>query len=184
LGLQDKRILQLINNSDNKELGFELLVKKYTTKVYWVVKRMVIINEDTEDLLQEIFLKIWKNIDKFKGNSELYTWIYRIAVNETINFINHKKKKFLISIDDYTEKQISAIETDTFFPPDTIEKRLHKAITSLPPKQKAIFELRYFENLKHEQIAEILGISIGNVKSQYHNAVEKIKKMVTIDTQD
>ncbi len=179
--ITDKRILELLSDPARKEWGFELLVKKYTERVYNVVRKMVIIHEDTEDLVQEIFLKIWQNTSKFRGDSELFTWIYRIAVNETINFLNKKNKRFFIPVEDYMHKQLETVENEAFFDSGSIEKRLHKAIISLPPKQKAIFELRYFENLKHEKIAKILGISLGNVKSQYHNAVEKIKKLVSIE---
>jgi RNA polymerase sigma factor (sigma-70 family) len=181
LKITDKRILELLSDPLSKERGFELLVEKYTTRIYNLVNKMVIIPEDTEDLVQEIFLKIWKNISKFRGDSELYTWIYRIAVNETIDFLNKKNKRFFIPIEDYIHKQIETVENEAFYDFKSIEKRLHKAIISLPPKQKAIFELRYFENMKHEEIAKILDISVGNVKSQYHNAVEKIKKLVSVE---
>ena len=179
--ISDKRILDLFSNPATKHRGFELLVKKYTAKVYNVVRKMIVIHEDTEDLVQEIFLKIWKNADNFRGDSKLFTWIYKIAVNESINFLNKKNKHFFIPVDDYIEKQLETVENDAFFSGDSIEKRLQKAVLTLPPKQKAIFELRYFENMKHEEIAKILNISLGNVKSQYHNAVEKIKKTVSME---
>ncbi len=179
--ISDKRILLLLENPATKEKGFELLVQKYTARIYSLVRKMVIIHDDTEDLVQDIFLKIWINIQSFRGDSELFTWIYRIAYNETINFLNKKNKRFFIPVDDYQMLQLQTVENDAFFSGDTIEKRLQKALTQLPPKQKAIFEMRYFENMKHQDIAEILNISLGNVKSQYHNAVEKIKKFVKIE---
>jgi len=181
LDLSNKRILQLLTNPSTKEKGFELLVKKYTQKIFFIVKKMVIIQNDTEDIVQNIFLKIWLNIDTFRNESDLFTWIYRITYNETINFLNKKNKRLFIPVDDYKILQLKTVENDAFFRGDSIEKKLQKALTQLPPKQKAIFEMKYFENMKHQEIAKILKISVGNAKSQYHNAIKKIKEYINIE---
>jgi len=177
---KDHEITQLLVTGKKQE-AFSLLLKEYKQPVYWLVRKMVIIHEDTDDVVQEVFLKIWINLKKFRGDSKLYTWIYRIAVNETLNFLNKKNKRFFVPIDDYREYQSKIIDNDAFYTDDMIEKRLQKALLTLPPKQKLIFELRYFKNMKYTEIIELLGGSMGSLKASYHHAVKKIQKHLKLE---
>jgi RNA polymerase sigma-70 factor (ECF subfamily) len=139
---------------------------------------MVFDHDDANDLVQETFIKVWKNLDQFRADSKLYTWIYRIATNETLSFINKKKRKFLFPIVDYTKQLAKNLEDDNYFTGDEIQKKLHNAILTLPAKQRLVFNMKYFDELKYEEISEVLGTSVGALKASYHIAVKKIEQYV------
>ena len=178
---KDQEIIRLLALPGKKETAFSLLLKTYKEPVYWLIRKMVIVHEDADDLVQEVFLKIWVHLEKFRGDSKLYTWIYRIAVNETLNFLNKKNKRLFLPINDYREYQARMIDNDAFYTDDIIEKRLQKALLTLPPKQKLIFELKYFKNMKYEEIAELLGGTTGSLKASYHHAVKKIQQQLKFE---
>ena len=172
----DNFIISLFSDSETKTEGFKLLVKKYKEKVYWHVRRIVVSHDDANDVVQNTFIKIWENLDSFHGDSKLYTWIYRIAINESINFINKKKSALFISIDELNENFLDNLKADTNFKGDEIERQLIKAINLLPPKQRLVFYLRYFSNMPYKDIVEVLHTSENTLRSSYHQAMKKIKK--------
>ncbi|RMG82156.1 MAG: sigma-70 family RNA polymerase sigma factor [Bacteroidetes bacterium] len=176
--IPDSKILELLNG-DNPNYGFNLLMKKYKQPLYYTIRQMVIIHEDADDILQNVFIKVWKNIHTFKKEAKLYTWLYRIAVNETLNFLNAKKRRFFLPIHDYNKELSAKISQDPLFSGDDIQKLLQKAILQLPDKQRLVFNMKYFQEMKYEEIAEILGTSVGALKANYHHAVKKIEEFLS-----
>ena len=177
--ISDQDILDKFRNPATKEAGFSLLMKKYQEKIYWLIRRIVIDHEDANDVCQNVFIKVWRNLDNFKENSQLYTWLYRIATNESLTFINQKNKRasIQISTDDYDlTKQL---EADPYFEGDKLQIQLQNAIASLPEKQRAVFLLRYYDEMKYEDMSEVLQTSVGALKASYHHAVKKIEKYLT-----
>ncbi len=157
------------------------MLEKYQEKVYWVIRRMVIDHESSDDIAQETFVKVWKNLDKFKGESKLYTWIYRIATNEALTHLRKKKRRFFLSIGDIENELMSTLEADIYYSGDVIQLKLQKAILTLPEKQRLVFNMKYFEELKFREIAEVLEVTVGSLKAQYHHAVKKIEKYLKED---
>jgi RNA polymerase sigma factor (sigma-70 family) len=177
--LSDQEILDLFKNDTTKEKGFSLLVRKYQEKIYWHVRRLVVDHDDANDVCQNIFIKVWTNLDKFKENSQLYTWLYRIATNESLTFLNQKRKKDSIplSTDDYDiGEQLAA---DPYFEGDALQVKLQKAIAALPEKQRVVFLMRYYDETKYEDMSEMLDTSVGALKASYHHAAKKIEKYLT-----
>ncbi|MCD6366367.1 MAG: RNA polymerase sigma factor [Bacteroidales bacterium] len=179
--ISNEKILAFYKTPEQKEKGFSLLLKKYEKQIYWHVRHMVVIHEDTDDLVQDIFLKIWKNLKKFKGDSDLYTWIYRIATNETLSYINKKKKKYFSSIEENLEAITSSPSDTNSMSGEEIQQRLQRAMISLPPQQRTVFELKYFQEMKYEDMAKILEVTTGALKASYHHAVKKIKENVQVE---
>ena len=168
--IDDAHILALFLTNEQK--AFSSLVMKYQERIYWHVRKMVINHEDANDITQNIFIKVWKGLSKFKKESNLYTWIYRIATNETLNFIKANKNKMAQSLENI---QIENRKDDSFFSGDEIEAKLHLALATLPEKQKLVFNMKYFDELKYTEIAEILGGSVGSLKASYHHAQKKVE---------
>lgn len=177
----DEDIIEKIKDNKTVDYGFNLLMEKYQEKVYWVIRRMVIDHESSDDIAQETFVKVWKNLDKFKGESKLYTWIYRIATNEALTHLRKKKRRFFLSIGDVENELMSTLEADTYYSGDEIQLKLQKAILTLPEKQRLVFNMKYFEELKFREIAEVLEVTVGSLKAQYHHAVKKIEKYLKED---
>ncbi len=176
--MEDKELLLKFKQSESKHYAFNLLVRKYQEKVYWVIRKMVIDHEDTDDLVQEVFIKVWKNLDNFKEASQLYTWIYRIATNESLTFLRKKRKRFFLSIVDVEAELAVKIDNTSQIDGDEIQKQLQKALLKLPDKQRLVFNLKYYEEMKYEQIAEITETSVGSLKASYHHAVKKIEEIL------
>jgi len=169
-------ILQLIENASTKEKGFRLLLKTFQKQLYWQIRELTKNHEDTNDVLQNVFVKIWKYIDNFKKDSKLSTWLYRIARNESITFLNKKNKRKIANIDNETKQFVfEKIEADAELDAQTIHDKLMKAIAGLPKKQKIVFELRYFKEMKYSKMAETLNLTEGALKASYHHAVKKIE---------
>ncbi|MDG1517779.1 MAG: RNA polymerase sigma factor [Flavobacteriales bacterium] len=177
----DEDIIDKIKDNKTVDYGFNLLMEKYQEKVYWVIRRMVIDHESSDDIAQETFVKVWKNLDKFKGESKLYTWIYRIATNEALTHLRKKKRRFFLSIGDIENELMSTLEADIYYSGDVIQLKLQKAILTLPEKQRLVFNMKYFEELKFREIAEVLEVTVGSLKAQYHHAVKKIEKYLKED---
>lgn len=173
--ITDDKILEMCRNPESRNYGFNLLVRKYQKQVYYQIRRMVMDHDDANDLVQETFIKVWKKLDQFRGESKLYTWIYRIATNETLSFLNKKQKKLLLPISDYTNQLAKNLEDDNYFTGDEIQQKLQKAILSLPAKQRLVFNMKYFDEMKYEEMSEVLGTSVGALKASYHIAVKKIE---------
>lgn len=173
----DQKILDHILNKD-WEQAFKLLVKDYHQRVYWQIRRMVLIHEDADDIAQNVFIKIYQNLNSFKNESKLSTWIFRITYNETINFIHKNAKEQNVSFEDYSINIADNLSTDEYYTGDEIELKLQKAIASLPEKQRVVFMMKYYDEMKYEQISEISGTSVGALKASYHHAVTKIKEFL------
>lgn len=174
--VEEKTLITALQSKKNKETGFRELVSKYKERLYWHIRSIVINHDDSDDVLQNTFIKIFRNIDSFKGDSKLYTWMYRIATNESISFINKRAKLANISSLEYKERAIANLESDVYFEGKHIQIQLQKAIHTLPQKQQLVFNMKYFENHTYEQLSEILETSVGGLKSSYHIAVKKITK--------
>jgi RNA polymerase sigma factor (sigma-70 family) len=174
--LEDKELLLKIRNPETRSYGFNLLVRQYQQRVYWHVRKMVIDHDDSDDLTQEIFIKVHKYIDGFREDSQLFTWIYRIATNECLSFLNKKKRRFFLPIEDITEQLASKVDASfTEMDGDDIQKKLQKAILKLPDKQRLVFNMKYFDDIPYEQMAEITKTSVGALKASFHHAVKKIE---------
>ncbi len=176
---EDQEILRLVQKDATKEKGFRLLVENHQERVYQLVRRMVIIHEDADDLTQNTFIKAFKYISKFEGQSSLFTWLYRIAVNESLTFLEKKKKRYFLSMDDHQEKMMNYLERGTLLSADVIQQKLQKALLTLPEKQRLVFHLKYQEDLGYQEISEVTGTSIGALKASYHHAVKKIKVILS-----
>jgi len=173
----DQKILDHILDKD-WEQAFKLLVKDYHQRVYWQIRRMVLIHEDADDIAQNVFIKIYQNLNSFKNESKLSTWIFRITYNETINFIHKNAKEQNVSFEDYSMNIADDLSTDEYYIGDEIELKLQKAIASLPEKQRVVFMMKYYDEMKYDKISEILGTSVGALKASYHHAVTKIKEFL------
>ncbi|MBC8486522.1 MAG: sigma-70 family RNA polymerase sigma factor [Bacteroidetes bacterium] len=168
----------MCRNPESGNYGFNLLVRKYQKQVYWHIRRMVIEHNDTDDLVQDTFIKVWKNLKNFRSDSKLYTWIYRIATNEALTFLKSKKRKFFIPIVDYENHLSQSIEDDNYFSGDEIQMKLQKAILTLPEKQRLVFNMKYFNEMKYDDMSEVLGTSVGALKASFHIAAKKIESFV------
>lgn len=173
--LEDKELVQKFVNPDTRNFAYNQLVRKYQQKVYWHIRKMVIDHDDADDLTQETFIKIWKNLENFRQESQLYTWIYRIATNECLNFLSSKRRKFFLPLNDVAAELSEKIDATPTLAGEEIQKQLQKALLKLPDKQRLVFNMRYYDDLTYEQISEIVGTSVGALKASYHLAVKKIE---------
>jgi len=174
--ISDQQILDLLKNEATYEKGFRLLMQTYQERLYWHIRKMVYEHEDANDVIQNTFVKVFKSIKRFEGKSKLYTWLYRIATNESITYINKKKRKSTASLDDDENNSIAGrLKADVYFDGDEIQLKLQEAISKLPEKQKKVFNLRYFEELSYQEIADILDTSGGALKASYHHAAKKVQ---------
>lgn len=154
---------------------------EYKERVYWLVRKMVIDHDDSNDLVQEIFVKVWNNLDNFRADSQLFTWIYRIATNECLNFLKKKKRRFFIPIGDIESELSNKLERGLYLSGDDIQLKLQKALLKLPDKQRMVFNLKYHEDMRYQEMAEVTGTSIGALKASYHHAVKKIEDILNRD---
>lgn len=176
--MKDEKLLQICLDDNTANYGFNLLVRKYQEQVYQHIRRILIVHDDTDDAVQETFIKVWKNISKFRSDAKLYTWIYRIATNEALQILKKRKRKFFLPIVDYEEQLAHTLEQDEALSGDQIQLKLQKAILTLPEKQRLVFNLKYFEEMKYTDMSEILGTSEGALKASYHIAVKKIEEIL------
>ncbi|MCR5152698.1 MAG: sigma-70 family RNA polymerase sigma factor [Prevotella sp.] len=173
----EKTILQLLAQPQSRSKAFEVIVRQYGEQLYWKIRRIVVIHEDADDVLQNTFVKAWNNIDDFQGKSKLITWLYRIAVNEALDFM--RRKKNVAELDDQAPTSVaSRLMADDWFDGDATQALLQEAIQSLPPVQRAVFNMKYFDEMKYSEISKILDTSEGALKASYHIAVKKITEYV------
>ncbi len=177
----EELIIQKIREEETRNYGFNLLVREYQERVYWHVRKMVIDHDDADDLVQEIFVKVWKNLGSFREDSKLYTWIYRIATNECLTFLKKKKRKYFVPIGDVTKELSEKLDEDVSISGDEVQLKLQKALLKLPDKQRIVFNMKYFDEMKFSEIAEVTGTSVGALKASYHHAVKKIEEFITDD---
>ena len=173
---EDQLILEKIRDTQTRDYGFNLLVRQYKKRIYWLVRKMVIDHDDADDVTQEIFIKIHRHIDGFREDSRLFTWIYRIATNECLSFLRSKRRKYFLPIHDVEEELSHKVDHGTGLDGDEIEKKLQKAILTLPEKQRLVFNMRYFEEMTYEDMAEITGTSVGALKASHHHAIKKVEE--------
>lgn len=174
----ESEVLKLLQNADTQRKGFELIVSQYSEQLYWQIRRLVLSHEDANDLLQNTFIKAWVNIDSFRGESKLSTWLYRIALNECLTFLNKQRTVQLVSIDSDDTPFAQQLESDPYFPSDHIQLLFQKALLTLPEKQRMVFNLKYYQEMKYEDMSQIFGTSVGALKASYHHAVKKIAKFL------
>ncbi|MEM9887100.1 MAG: sigma-70 family RNA polymerase sigma factor [Bacteroidota bacterium] len=172
----DEQILVLCHQPAQIEKGFRLLMVKYQEKLYWHVRRLVIEHEDANDVIQNVFVKAYRGIEGFKGKSKLYTWLYRIATNEAITFLNRKKRRRTSSIDEEEHDLANRLKADDYFDGNEAQIKLQQALTTLPDKQKIVFNMRYFEEMSYKEMSAVLETSVGALKASYHHAVKKIER--------
>lgn len=177
--MEDKELLQKIRNPETRNYGFNLLVRAYQQRVYWHIRKMVIDHDDSDDLTQEVFLKVHRHIDRFREDAQLFTWIYRIATNECLSFLERKKRRFFLPINDVAKELSAALDTSTSLSGDEIQIKLQKALLTLPDKQRLVFNMKYFDDMPYEEIADITKTSVGALKASYHHAVKKIEDYLT-----
>lgn len=170
-----------LKDTKTKDAAFRELLSLYKERLYWHIRKIVISHDDADDVLQNTFIKVYRNIDKFKGDSKLYCWLYRIATNESITHINKNAKRMQISNEEHQKLAIDNLKADVYFEGDEIQLKLQNAIASLPQKQQLVFNMKYFDDLKYKEIAEILETSEGALKASYHIAVKKIESFLTSD---
>jgi RNA polymerase sigma factor (sigma-70 family) len=173
--VEDAEILSKFQNEKTRNEAFNMLLKKYQQKIYWHIRRMVIDHDDSDDLVQDVFIKVWKNLANFRNDAQLYTWMYRIATNECITFLNKKKQKNNISLDDVSYELADTLTDSTYFNGDAAQRKLQEAILTLPDKQRMVFNLKYFDDMKYEEMSQVVGTSVGALKASFHLAVKKIE---------
>lgn len=176
---KELELIAKLKDVKTRELAFQSLVQEYQERLYWHIRKIVLNHEDADDILQNTFIKVWRSIDKFREESSLYTWLYRIATNESITLINSNKRRSLIPMNDTSEFLMNKLETDVYFDGDDIQKKLQEAILKLPEKQRLVFNLRYFEEMKYEDMSKVLDTSVGALKASYHHASKKIEEYLT-----
>ena len=172
----DRDILDGLKNEKTRNLAFQTLVKTYQERLYWHIRKIVLNHDDADDVLQNTFLKVWRNLDSFREESGLYTWLYRIATNESLTLVNSTKKRSLIPMNDTTEFLLNNMISDEFFEGDEIQLKLQEAILTLPEKQRIVFNMKYFDEMKYEDMSGILETSVGALKASFHHAVKKIEE--------
>ncbi len=177
--IDEKELVRRLQSPDTSRDAFDELMRTFGEGVYWQIRKMVVNHDDALDLLQNVFLKAWNNIDNFRGDAKLSTWLYKIAVNESINFINKEKSRLGLTADDSCEFLLNNIEADKYFDGDELHLALQKAIAALPEKQRLVFNMRYFDDMSYEQISDVLGTSVGALKANYHHAVKKISQAIS-----
>jgi RNA polymerase sigma factor (sigma-70 family) len=176
--LDDDALLEKFREEKTRESAFTELVKKYQERLYWHIRRILVDHDDTNDVLQNVFIKVWKGLDNFRSDSRLYTWLYRIATNECLSFLETKKKKSALSLSDYEDGLSNQIKADNHFDANKLEWKLQLAIQKLPEKQRLVFTLRYYDEMPYEEMSKILETSEGALKASYHHAVKKVEEFI------
>ena len=178
---KDKDLISALKADGNKEIAFQMLVKTYQQRLYWHIRKIVVSHDDADDLMQNVFIKVWNNIDNFREDSTLFTWLFRIATNESLSFLQQKKRRNILSIDGVTDYLVETFESDAHFEGEELQKRLQLAVLQLPEKQRLVFNMKYYDEMKYEEMAEILKTSVGALKASYHHAVKKIEAHFDIE---
>lgn len=177
----EQELIQLFSIEKSREKAFNILVQSYKERLYWHIRKIVISHEDADDVLQNTFIKVWHKLSEFRQESQLYTWLYKVATNESLNFLRKKRNETALSWDEYGKNLSQSLFDNNQYDGNEIQRKLQEAILSLPDKQRLVFNLRYFEEMKYEEIAVILDTSVGALKASYHHAVKKIKIYFEVD---
>ncbi|WP_375252379.1 MULTISPECIES: RNA polymerase sigma factor [Dokdonia] len=177
--MEEQQLIASLQKDDTR--SFSLLLDTYQKPLYWHIRGIVKNHEDADDVLQNVFIKVYKSIKNFKGDSKLYTWLYRIATNESLTFLKKRAKQAQISSEELQDRIIENLESDVYFTGNDIQIALEKALTQLPEKQRLVFQMKYYQDMKYDDISEILGTSVGALKSSYHIATKKLTSILTSD---
>ena len=175
----ETQLIEELKEPKTQEQAFRKLMSEYKERLYWHIRKIVISHDDADDVLQNTFIKVYKNINTFKAESKLYSWMYRIATNEAITFINKRAKEKNIDVSELQYKLAENLEADVYFDGNEMQLQLQKAIATLPQKQQLVFNMRYFDEMKYDDMSEILETSVGSLKASYHHAVKKIENFLT-----
>ena len=181
--VEEQELVTALQTEADKEAAFRELVSQYKERLYWQIRNMVLDHDDADDVLQNTFIKVFRNINSFKGDSKLHTWMYRIAANESITFLNKKAKQNNVSIDNLKDNAVRNLESDVYFEGDKIQLLFQKAIATLPERQRLIFTMKYFGEHTFEELSGILDTTVGGLKSSYHIAVKKITEYVKTENE-
>ena len=176
--MDERLLIQQLQSPETRERAFYRLVEQYKQRLYWHIRGIVVIHEDADDVLQNTFIKVYKNIHAFRGNSSLFSWMYRIATNESLTHLKKKSREKQMEDGEYLGYLSDRLESDPYYEGDEMQREFMKAVNRLPEKQRLVFQMRYFENMKFSEIAEILEQSEGGLKANYHHAVKKIKSTI------
>ncbi len=179
--IAEETLVRELKQKETQAKAFEVLINTYKERLYWHIRRIVLDHDDADDVLQNTFIKVFRNIEKFKGDSKLYSWMYRIGTNEALSFLKSKSRKLGVSSDELIERKAENLQADIYFEGDAIQLKLQLAIARLPEKQKLVFNMKYYEEMKYEEIAEILDTSVGGLKASYHLATKKIEAYLKAD---
>lgn len=174
----EREIIALLQNKDTQREAFSRIVSRYSEQLYWQIRRMVLSHDDANDLLQNTFIKAWINIDYFRAEAKLSTWLYRIAMNECLTFLNRQRSTNMVPIDSPEAEMINKLEGDTYFSGNETQRLLQKALLTLPEKQRMVFNLKYYQEMKYEEMSDIFGTTVGALKASYHHAVKKIENFL------
>jgi RNA polymerase sigma factor (sigma-70 family) len=175
---QDVELLLLFRDPQTKEKGFTAIIRKYQEKLYWHIRRMVVDHDDANDVLQNVFIRVWNGLENFREDAQLYTWLYRIATNESLTFIEQQKRKAAVSLSDVESGLSNKLKADKHFDASKLEWKLQLAIQHLPEKQRIVFNLRYYDEMPYEEMSRVLETSEGALKASYHHAVKKIEDFI------
>jgi RNA polymerase sigma-70 factor (ECF subfamily) len=175
---KERELIADLKTEGKKDMAFHILVKIYQEKLYWHIRRIVVSHDDADDILQNVFIKVWKNVASFREDSSIYTWLFRIATNESLSFLHKNRRNSVFSLDDSETRITEEPLTDKYFDGDELQSKLQAAVLRLPDKQKIVFNMKYFEEMKYEEMSEILQTSVGALKASYHHAVKKIEEFI------
>ena len=176
--IDEKELVKQLQNEKTASKAFETLIATYSEPVYWQIRRMVLNHDDANDIVQNVFVKAWTNLHNFRGEAKLSTWLFKIAINESINFLNKEKHRIQGGENEEDSLLIKNLEADSYFDGDSLQLQFQEAIARLPDKQRLVFNMRYYDELKYEEMSEILGTSVGALKASYHHAVKKLTEML------
>jgi RNA polymerase sigma-70 factor (ECF subfamily) len=176
--IQDTELLLQFRNPETKERAFTAIIRKYQEKLYWHIRRMVVEHEDANDVLQNVFIRVWNGLENFREDSQLYTWLYRIATNECLSYLEQQKRKSALPLDEMESGLSNKVIADKYFDPNKLEWKLQLAIQQLPEKQRIVFTLRYYDEMPYEEMSRVLDTSEGALKASYHHAVKKIEDYI------
>ncbi|MDD4922712.1 MAG: RNA polymerase sigma factor [Bacteroidales bacterium] len=179
--INEKDLLQMLCDDNQRRKAFDILVKLYSESLYWRIRKMVLSHDDANDVLQNTFIKIWTNLSQFRGESRISTWLFRIAINETYTFLNKERQRNQANFTDLEDVMIQNLQSDPLFSGDEAALKLQKAIMTLPDKQRLVFNMKYYDDMKYVEMSEALGTSVGALKASYHYAVQKIEAFLALE---
>lgn len=181
MDLNEKELIASLKSGNNREQAFQLLVKTYQERLYWHIRKIVMNHDDADDILQNVYIKVWNNVDGFREDSSLFTWLFRIATNESLSHLQRERRHSLVSSNEISDFLAESLESDVYFDGDEMAKKLQLAIIQLPDKQRLVFNMKYFDEMKYEEMSAILKTSVGALKASFHFAVKKIEEFIKED---